>query len=68
MTPVVEPACGFLWGYEIREGSVEPTELLPAGRGEWLDIREELRVRHPEWSFEGEDWQPAQADFIPGAR
>lgn len=58
MTPVVEPACGFRWGYDVRDGSPEPTELLSAGRDEWLEIRDELRARYPEWRFEGGDWEP----------
>jgi hypothetical protein len=58
MTPVVEPACGFRWGYDVREGSVEPTELLLAGRDEWLDIREDLGARYLDWTFGGDDWDP----------
>ena len=58
MTPVVEPACGFGWGYDIREGIPEPIELTPAGRDEWLDVRAELRRQYPEWTFRGDDWEP----------
>ena len=61
MTPVVEPACGFRWGYDTRDGSIEPTDLSPAGLSEWLDIREDLRAQYPRWSFEGDDWRPSSA-------
>ncbi len=58
MTPVVEPACGFRWGYDVREHAPQPTELVPASRDEWLGIRTELTGRYPEWSFKGDDWEP----------
>ena len=60
MTPVVEPVCGFSWGYDLRDGRPQPTEVAPIVQTEWLDIRDELRTRYPEWTFRGEDWQPLQ--------
>jgi hypothetical protein len=64
MTSVVEPACGFHWGYDIRAGTPLPINLVPVGRAEWLDVREELRKRFPDWTFQGDDWEqpsmPAQ--------
>jgi len=58
MTSVVEPACGFRWGYDLIGGVPTPIELLPAGLVEWLDVREELRSRFPEWTFLGDRWKP----------
>jgi hypothetical protein len=58
MTPVIEPACGFRWGYDVCAGSPTPTALLPAGRGEWLDVRTVLDERFPAFTFGGDDWQP----------
>jgi hypothetical protein len=52
MTPVVEPVCGFCWGYVIRDGTVEPTELVPARREHWLEARNELQARFSEWTFQ----------------
>lgn len=57
MTRAVEPACGFRWGYDLHAGTPHPVELLASGRKEWLDVREELRVRLPEWTFGGDDWE-----------
>lgn len=59
MTSVVEPACGFRWGYDLRSGVPSPIELLPAGQAEWLDTREELRPRFPDWTFGGDAWKPS---------
>jgi len=50
MTSVVEPACGFGWGYDLRPGTPTPIKLLPAGRVEWLDVGEELRNRFSDWT------------------
>lgn len=58
MTPVIEPACGFLWGYDIRGGVIQPMEVQPASHTDWLDIRDELRARYPKWRFEGDGWTP----------
>jgi hypothetical protein len=58
MTPVIEPACGFRWGYDIRGGFIAPTDVLSAGLAEWLDIRNDLRERYPQWRFNGDDWTP----------
>jgi hypothetical protein len=54
MTPTIRPACGFRWGYDVRDGSPEPTELLVAGRDDWLDLRTELEPRYPDWTFLGD--------------
>lgn len=58
MTPTIGPACGFRWGYDIRDGSPEPTELVTAGRDDWLAVRTELRPRYPDWTFLGDEWTP----------
>jgi hypothetical protein len=57
MTAVVEPVCGFTWGYEIREARVEPFALAAAGRTEWMEARAELRAALPEWTFAGDKWE-----------
>jgi hypothetical protein len=56
MTPVVEPVCGFTWGYDIVEGRPAPTELRPASGSDWLDLREDLRAKLPGWTFGGDGW------------
>ncbi|MGH9171211.1 MAG: hypothetical protein ACRD0Z_10130 [Acidimicrobiales bacterium] len=58
MTPVVEPLCGFRWGYEIAGGLVTPKELVAASQQDWVEARRMLRVRLPTWSFGGDDWAP----------
>jgi hypothetical protein len=56
MTAVVEPVCGFTWGYDVRDGVVAPTELLAATEDDWLRLRDDLRERLPGWTFGGDDW------------
>jgi hypothetical protein len=56
MTQVVEPVCGITWGYDVRDGVVAPTELLPATQDDWLRLRDDLRVRLPGWTFGGDGW------------
>jgi hypothetical protein len=66
MTPVIEPACGFRWGYDLRGGVPNASELLPAALRDWLDVREVLRSRFPDWQFLGDDWVPAAASGDAG--
>jgi hypothetical protein len=56
MTPVVEPVCGFTWGFDVRDGVVAPAELLPATQEDWLRLRHDLREQLPGWTFGGDDW------------
>ncbi|HTT89404.1 MAG TPA: hypothetical protein VMF65_07585 [Acidimicrobiales bacterium] len=58
MTPVVEPLCGFRWGYVVADGVVTPKELAPSSEEDWVELRRMLRVRLPTWTFGGEDWTP----------
>ncbi len=58
MTPVVEPLCGFRWGYVAADGAVTPVELVPSTRADWTEARRVLRLRLPTWTFGGADWTP----------
>jgi hypothetical protein len=58
MSPVVEPLCGFFWGYEVANGIVERKELRGAQLEDWIEVRKDLRVRLPTWKFGGDDWDP----------
>jgi hypothetical protein len=58
MTSVVEPLCGFSWGYLIEDGLVTSKALVPASQDDWIDGRRMLRVRLPTWTFGGDDWSP----------
>jgi hypothetical protein len=51
MSPVVQPLCGFVWGYAIVKGSPEVAPLEPAGAAEWAWMRSELEPRYPGWTF-----------------
>jgi hypothetical protein len=51
MTPVVEPVCGFRWGYVIRGGAPHPSELVAAGRDDWLEAVDDLHRGFPDWTF-----------------
>ncbi|HEX5405132.1 MAG TPA: hypothetical protein VFX16_22860 [Pseudonocardiaceae bacterium] len=58
LTPVVEPLCGFTWGYDIEQGVVRPKQLRGSTVEDWLEARKLLRIRLPTWTFGGDDWQP----------
>jgi hypothetical protein len=62
MTPIVEPLCGFTWGYVITDGVVTPKDLEPAVLDDWIAARKVLRLRLPTWTFEGADWNPSRFD------
>jgi hypothetical protein len=63
MTPVVEPICGFRWGYDLRKGVPQPINLDEAVRTDWLDARDELTRHFPAWSFGGEGWIPPRSEI-----
>ena len=51
MSPVVEPLCGFGWGYRVVAGVPGIAPLEPAGASEWASMRAELEPRYPRWTF-----------------
>jgi hypothetical protein len=59
---VVEPLCGFTWGYDIEHGTVRPRELRGSSVDDWLEAVERLRLRLPTWTFGGDKWQPPAFD------
>jgi hypothetical protein len=62
MTPVVEPLCGFFWGYLIENGTVTRKDLRPSTVDDWPLVRRLLRLRLPTWTFGGEEWRPPAFD------
>jgi hypothetical protein len=51
LSRVIEPVCGFRWGY-LRKGGVN--ELVDAARAEekdWLEAREKLVTHYPDWEW-----------------
>jgi hypothetical protein len=51
MTPVVEPLCGFGWGYRIVDETPHVDPLQPAGATEWTWMRATLERDYPAWTF-----------------
>src|SRR3954452_9550753 len=51
MTPVVEPLCGFSWGYDVTAGTPAATELTPAGPARWAAMVPVLAGACPAWTF-----------------
>jgi hypothetical protein len=62
LTPVVEPLCGFTWGYDVEHGTVRPKELRGSTPDDWFEVRKLLRIRLPSWTFGGDAWQPPALD------
>ena len=62
LTPVVEPLCGFTWGYDVEQGAVRPRELRASAPDDWFAARKLLRIRLPTWTFGGDAWQPPTFD------
>jgi hypothetical protein len=51
MTPVVQPLCGFTWGYDVVGGVPTATGVAPAGPERWPAILPTLRAACPRWTF-----------------
>jgi hypothetical protein len=51
MTPVVEPLCGFSWGYDVRDGTPSPVPVVSAGYDQWAAMRPVLTAHCPGWDF-----------------
>jgi hypothetical protein len=51
MTRVLEPVCGFRWGYSIAGGRPEIGEFATATASDWLDSLPEFRSRYPAWEW-----------------
>jgi len=51
MSAVVEPLCGFRWGYDVIEGNPVIAPLERAGIEEWSWMRSVLEERYPDWRF-----------------
>jgi len=62
VTSVVEPVCGFVWGYDIERGNVRLKDIRPSVADDWLEIRRMLRIRLPKWTFGGNEWNPPAFD------
>jgi len=55
MTPVVEPLCGFSWGYRVVDETPHIDPLEPAGAAEWAWMRRTLERDYPAWTFREAD-------------
>lgn len=62
MTPVVEPLCGFVWGYVVADGAITAKKLVASTQHDWIDTRRMLRLRLPTWTFGGDGWTPPAFD------
>jgi len=62
VSPVVEPVCGFVWGYDIEHGSVSLKDLRPGVANDWVEMRKMLGIRLPTWTFGGDEWKPLDFD------
>ena len=58
MSPVIEPLCGFSWGYDVVDANPQIAPLKQAGREEWSWMRSQLEERYPGWTF---------LDYVPAS-
>jgi hypothetical protein len=56
LSRVIEPVCGFCWGYRRTGGSNELVDATWAEESDWLGAREALVSRYPDW-----EWRPGWA-------
>jgi hypothetical protein len=56
LSRVIEPVCGFRWGYRRVGGETELVDAVPASDADWLAARDELVTRYPDW-----EWRSAWA-------
>ncbi|HEY3050166.1 MAG TPA: hypothetical protein VGJ40_00445 [Gaiellaceae bacterium] len=55
LSRVIEPVCGFCWGYRRKDGVTELVEATRAEEKDWLEAREELVTRYSDWEWR-ESW------------
>ena len=51
LSRVIEPVCGFRWGYRREGGVTELVDAAPAEGKDWLEAREELETHYPDWEW-----------------
>jgi hypothetical protein len=51
LSRVIEPVCGFCWGYQRSGGETEVVEATQAGDDDWLAARAELVTHYPDWEW-----------------
>ena len=51
MTRVVQPVCGFSWGYSTEGERTAALPLAQVDEARWLAACEVLRERYPSWTF-----------------
>lgn len=54
MTRRIRPVCAFAWGFELRDGRPQPTDLQVLDSSVWPVDQSFLSERHQSWTFE--DW------------
>jgi hypothetical protein len=56
LSRVVRSVCGFLWGYDVREGVRELYPLRIARSDDWARNLPDLRSRFKDWEFQDVAW------------
>jgi hypothetical protein len=51
LSRVIEPVCGFCWGYLRTAGETKLVEAIRAEEKDWLEAREELAKHYPDWDW-----------------
>src|SRR5262245_6895617 len=51
LSRVIEPVCGFRWGYRRVGGVNELVDATRAGEQDWLDVRDDLVTSYPDWEW-----------------
>ena len=51
LSRVIEPVCGFCWGYRRKEGVNELVDARRAEEKDWLEAREQLVTHYPDWEW-----------------
>jgi hypothetical protein len=52
MSKIIEPVCGFTWGFDVEDSGVRIKDLAVVEDSSWSKATEHLAQRYPDWRFE----------------
>lgn len=51
MSKIIEPVCGFAWGFDVEDSGVRIKEVTVVNNSSWSKAGEQLARMYPDWRF-----------------